>query len=330
MKNYINLIKHQRVKLAAINFADDTYRITTAANSDDLMVSIKNGGLLNPPLLIANNSGFTIVCGFRRIEACRALQWQDVPARILDPATQKRTCAQLAITDNALQRSLNLIEKSRAIKLLDGYFEDDNELSRELSALGLPENRALVKKIKTLGHLSSHIHKAILSNTITLPMALRLGELEPAAATDFLALFETLKPSLNKQREILTLVKEIALAEDIPILKVLNEKRMQKTLNHPDIDRNQKTRMVRQYLKKRRFPVLTSAEKRFELLVKELKLGQDIKLIPPNNFEDTTYSLTLNFKNMVELKARKATFDTIIQHPALEKIFNKFQIKIST
>jgi len=322
MKNYINSIQHQRVKLAAINVTDDTYRITTTAHSDDLMVSIKKVGLLNPPLLIENNSGFTIVCGFRRIEACRALQWKDVPARILGPETKKLTCAQLAITDNALQRSLNLIEKSRAIKLLDSYFEDGNGLYSELSALGLPENQALIKKIKTLCHLSRHIHKAILSNTITLPMALKLGELEAATATGFLTLFENLKPSLNKQREILTLVKEIALREAIPIFKVLNEKRMQEVLNHPEIDRNQKTRMIRQYLKKRRFPALTSAEKRFELLVKELKLGQNIKLIPPINFEDTTYTLTLNFKNMVELKARKATFDTIIQKPALEKILN--------
>lgn len=322
MKNYINSIKHQRVKLAAINFADDTYRITTPAPSDDLMVSIKNVGLLNPPLLIANNSGFTIVCGFRRIEACRALQWKDVTARILDPETQKLTCAKFAIADNALQRSLNLIEKARAIKLLASYFEDENRLYSELPALGLPDNRALIKKIKALGQLSSHIHKAILSNTITLPMALKLGELEPPAATGFLALFENLKPSLNKQREILTRVKEIALREAIPIFKVLNAKRMREILNHPDMDRNQKTSMIRQYLKKRRFPVLTSAEKRFELLVKELKLGPDIKLIPPNNFEDTTYTLALKFKNMVELKARKATFKTIIQNPALEKILN--------
>jgi len=320
MKNYISSIKHQKVKLAAINFADDTYRITTTANSDDLMVSIKKAGLLNPPLLIENNSGFTIVCGFRRIEACRALQWKNVPARILDPETKKLICARLAVTENALQRPLNLIEKSRVIKLLASYFEDDNELFSELSALGLPENRALIQKMKTLCQLAGYIHKAILSNTIALPMALRLGELEPAAATGLVALFETLKPSLNKQREILTLVKEIALREAIPTIEVLNEKRLQEIMNHPDMDRNQKTRMLRQYLKKRRFPALTSVAKRFDLLVKELKLGQDIKLIPPNNFEGTTYTLTLKFKNMVDLKARKAAFDTIIQNSALGKI----------
>jgi ParB family chromosome partitioning protein len=320
MKHYINSIKHQKVKLAEIDLTDDTYRITTTDNSDDLMVSIKNVGVLNPPLLIENNSGFTIVCGFRRIETCRTLQWENVPSRILDSETQKLTCAKLAITDNAMQRPLNLIETSRAIKLFESCFEDDNRLFRELSALGLPENRGLIKKIRTLGHLSSHIHKAILSNTITLPMALRLGELEPAGANGFLALIETLKPSLNKQREILTLVEEIALREAIPIIEVLEEKRMREILNHADFDKNQKTRMIRQYLKKRRFPALTSAEKRFELLVKELKLGQDIKLIPPKNFEDKTYSLTLHFKNMIELKVRKETFDTIIQNSALEKI----------
>jgi len=169
-------------------------------------------------------------------------------------------------------------------------------------------------------YLSSPIQKAILSNTILLPVALKLGELAPVAGTGFVALFENLKLSLNKQREVLTLVEEIALREDIPILEVLNDKRLTGMLNHPELDRNQKTRQIRLYLRKRRFPALTHAENSFDRLIKELKLGKDIKLIPPKNFEGMTYTFTFKFKDLVELKDRKASFDKIIRNPALKKI----------
>ncbi len=325
MKNHLSSMKHQRVALAAIHSDDDTYRITTPSPLDDLIASIKDVGLLNSPLLIQNGAGFTIVCGFRRIEACRSLQWETIPARILDPATPKLFCAKFAVTDNALQRSLNLIEKSRAIELLAPCFESEDELCGELPALGLPENRALIKKIKTLGQLSSDIHTAMLADTIALPMALKLGELDPADATGFLTLFEILKPSLNKQREMLTQIQEIAIRDDIPIANVLNDKQMQGILNHPDDDRKQKTDKIRQYLKTRRFPSLTDAETRFELLVKKLKLGSNIKLIPPKNFEKPTYALTLAFTNMDELKDLQKNFETIIHHPALAKYWTRYR-----
>jgi hypothetical protein len=35
------------------------------------------------------------------------------------------------------------------------------------------------------------------------------------------------------------------------------------------------------------------------------------------------YTLTINFKDLVELKDRQATFDAIIQNPALEKILGR-------
>ncbi len=82
--------------------------------------------------------------------------------------------------------------------------------------------------------------------------------------------FETLKLSLNKQKEILTIVKEISLREDIPILKVIKTDRVQKILSNEDLDRNQKIRKIRIYLKQRRFPVITAAEKEFENQLKNL------------------------------------------------------------
>ena len=74
MKHFNSFVKNQTVKLSEIDHADDTYRITTQTDVSDLKQSFKRVGLLNPPFLIENNSSYTVVSGFRRIEACRVQQ----------------------------------------------------------------------------------------------------------------------------------------------------------------------------------------------------------------------------------------------------------------
>ena len=315
--------KQKIVKLSLIDSKDDSFRITTQTNVDHLMDSIHHVGMLNLPLLVEKETGYKIVCGFRRIEACRRLNRADLEVRILESHTKQLECITYAITDNSLQRPLNLIEQSISINLLFPFFKEVSVLGQELSAMGLPENPSIIKKIKELCHLPESIQNGILSNTISLAMALELGRLQQNAGEGFAKLFKTLKLSLNKQKEILTLVKEISLREDIPILKVIKNGRVQKILANKDLDRNQKIRKIRIYLKQRRFPVITAAEKEFESHLKKLKIGSETKLIPPDNFEGTTYILKLFFKNLTELKDRQSSIDALIKNPSLNKILDR-------
>ena len=315
--------KQKNVKLSLIDSNDDSFRITTQRNIDHLMASIDYVGMLNLPLLIEKKSGYKIVCGFRRIKACRRLNWTNVEARILDSDTKSFECTTYAIVDNSLQRPLNLIEQSRSINMLYGCLKDVSVLGKSLSAIGLPANPSMIKKIKRLHHLPKFVQSGILSNTISLAMALELGSLQVEAAERLANLFQTLALSLNKQREILSLVKEISFCEDISIMKVIKNKNLQKILTHENLDRNQKIREIRIYLKQRRFPVITAAEKEFEKHVKKLKLGSRTKLIPPDNFEGTTYTLKLLFKDLVELKDRQERLDALIKNPSLKQILDK-------
>ena len=315
--------KQKIAKLSLIDSKDHSFRITTQINVDHLMNSIDYAGMLNLPLLIEEKTGYKIVCGYRRIEACRRLNWAEVEVRILESDTKKLECITYAIMDNSLQRHLNLIEQSRSINLLYPFIKDFSILGKELSIMGLPGNPSIIKKIKELCHLSGSVQRGILSNTFSLTMALELGRLERGAGDGFAKLFETLKLSLNKQREILTLVKEISLREDISMLKVIENDMLQKILTNENLDRNQKIRKIRIYLKQRRFPVITAAEKEFENHLKKLKLGSGTKLIPPDNFEGTTYTLKLFFKNLIEFKERKASVDALITNPSLNKILDR-------
>jgi ParB family transcriptional regulator, chromosome partitioning protein len=315
--------KQKIAKLSLIDSKDDSFRITTQISVDHLMDSIHHVGMLNLPLLIKKETGYKIVCGFRRIEACRRLNWADMEARILESETKQLDCVRYAITDNSLQRPLNLIEQSRSIHLVYPFFNDVSVLGKELSAMGLPNNPSIVEKIKKLCYLSESIQNGILSSTISLSMALELGRLNQDAGEGFAKLFEILKLSLNKQKEILTLVKEISFREDIPIMNVIKNDRVQKILTNQDLDRNQKIRKIRIYLKQRRFPVITAAENKFENQLKKLNLVSGTKLIPPDNFEGTTYILKLFFKNLTQLKDHQGNIDALIKNPTLKKILDR-------
>jgi len=312
--------KEKIVYFSQIDFSDDAFRITTEKQVGDLMHSINHVGILHLPLLLKKETSYTIIYGFRRIEACRRLNWSKLEAKVLDPDTMRLKCIKYAITDNAFQRPLNLIEKSRSIEMLSDFFKDINRLAEELSVLGLSEHPSMIKKLRGVCHLPEPLQNSILSNTISLAMVLELAGMSWDDAKGFIKLFNTLKLSLNKQREIVTLVKEIAMREDKTIFQVFEESQLKKILMSEDLDKNQKARNIRIYLKQRRFPTITSIERSYEKYCQKLNLEKGFKLIPPANFESPTYTLQLSFNNKTQFKSLKTAFDALMENPYLKNI----------
>jgi hypothetical protein len=151
-------------------------------------------------------------------------------------------------------------------------------------------------------------------------MAKELESLETDLAIAFVRLFEQLKIGLNKQREILTMVKEIARRDGLSSQAVMAEKRFVEIMTHRDLDRGQKSRQLRAYLRRRRYPRIAEAEKKFQFHHKNLNLGNDIKLIPPKEFEANLYGLNLTFTNLEQLKTLQTRLTRIIQQPDFKKI----------
>ena len=313
--------QYQTVPLASINLQNDDFRITTREDVHELAISIQHDGLIHPPALIQKHtSGHVIVSGFRRINACQKIGCNDIVARILDSEAVHLDCLRLAIAENALQRQLNLIETSRAIQKLSSFFDSDIQLAESAATLGLPANPSILNKIKDLCLLPWTVQCGILNDSVSLSMAVELEKLDPDAAVAFARLFDQLKFSLSKQKEILTLVAEIAQRENRSVRQVMKDPRFQRIIDNEDLDRTQKGRQIRSFLRQWRFPRILEAEKNYLIHHKQLKLGNDIKLIPPKDFEGTTYTLNLNFTNLADLMELRNKFDQLIVHPSFKKI----------
>ena len=313
----------QSITLARINLQDDTFRITTRTDVNDLLESIRYDGLITPPLLTQKDSTFIIVSGFRRIAACQKLDWNGITARILKPDIGALDCLRLAIAENALQRSLNLIETSRCLQKLSLFITNSRDLAESASNLGLPDHPSIIDKIKGLCLLPKPIQVSILADTISLAMAKELESLEADCAIAFTRLFDQLKIGLNKQKEIVTLVKEIARRDGLSTQEVMEDKHFIEIMTHRDLDRGQKSRKLRSYLRQRRYPRIAAAEKTFEILRKNLNLGNDIQLIPPKEFEATTYGLNLTFSNLEHLKILQTRLNKIIQQTDFKIILDR-------
>jgi hypothetical protein len=311
----------QSIALAEVDRHDEAFRITTRRDVDDLAASVARLGLQLPPLVRRGAGGWAVVSGFRRVEACRRLGWENLPARVAAEHRAPYACACLAVGENTLARALNPIEVSRSLALLERLHPERNVPPADLSALGLPINPALATKLAGLCRLPEPLQEGVLEESIPFSMALELGGLETPTALALARVFRKLRPSLNKQREILTLVREIAGREACPIPDVLEDPELGRILDVDEGDANRKTGQLRAWLRRRRFPGMARAEENFKALRGRLGLGGGpLRLTPPKDFEGTGFTLTLDFQTVADIRGLRGALDDLLRHPELPNL----------
>ncbi len=201
------------IPLGEIDPGNEEFRVTTRRAGDDFDSSLQRLGLLAAPLVLGGERAVTLLSGFRRVEACRRLGWEAIAARVLPARTPLYACALKAVAENSLQRPLNLIETSRSLSLLERHAPGGKIPPEDAAALGLPGHTGLTARLKTLCRMPAEVQEAVLEDAVSFAMACELGRMDEEAAVALARLFRELKTGLNKQREIVTLIAEIALRE---------------------------------------------------------------------------------------------------------------------
>jgi ParB family chromosome partitioning protein len=313
----------QSLSLESLHLRDTHYRITTSDAIDKLKNSIAALGVLNPPILRQKADGYRIVAGFRRIDACRLLGRRNIRARVLPTDIDNSTSVWVAIADNSLQRPLNLIETARALNLLAGVAADEMELSRQAAVLALPDNPSLMRKIMSLTTLPAGLQNRLAAGELAMAMALELKRLDSVTAESLGRLFADLKLGLNRQRELLSLLTEIARREEMTMSELLTDPAFRNLMSAPDLERSQKAGQLRSLLRRRRYPVMSAATAGFQDLVRHLNLGPGVQLVPPGNFEGTTYTLAITFDRLDQLRDRSLQIENLLRSQTLKAFFEK-------
>jgi len=308
------------VLLSAIDMADSQFRISDPRSLTPLIDSIQAVGLLVPPLVIPmDGDRYRIVSGFARIAACQKLAVENLLVRIAASDTSATELIRAAVSENALARELTVMEKTRVVMLLQKGYPDPKAVTDVVQSLGIAESPELVTKLSRLAHLPVFIQQAVEKGVVGLAMALAMGRLESDAAQRLIQLYQMLRLGLNRQREVLTLIQEIAKRESLPITAVLAADEISAAIYGAAKDRARRRSLFLHYLKKRRYPVLTQKEELFSQLRQRLQLGPKVQINPPPYFEDGTYQLVLGFDSLDELDQRYRKVGEIKLDPNLIK-----------
>jgi len=312
------------VPLSRIDREDKTYRISTAQPLAGLVESIRETGLINPPFLIPKGqSVYRIISGFHRLAACLELGWQEMPARVLPEDANPKNCLGHAIADNAQHRELNPIELARAVDRLGGFFDTSEAIASYGNQLGLSLSRELISRLKRVNRLSGTVKKRIAAGTISLSIALELEKLLPAEMEALSGLFHEIRPTLNHQKEMLSLAKDIARAENRGISDVLANAALQEIRLNPDFTRQQKVRGIRDWLQKRRYPRIQRYEALFARSLRALDLPPAFSLKVPANFEGTQFALMIHFHSPAEFQSHLEWLHHIADNPNFVDMINK-------
>jgi ParB family chromosome partitioning protein len=135
----------------------------------ELMLSIKEKGVIQPVLVRPKGNGYELIAGERRLRAAKELGFSQLPAIIKDVKDDE--ALEIALIENIQRQDLNPIEEAQAFqRLIDEFSLTQEEVSQKvgkdrasvantLRLLRLPEK---IKEEIYLGRISMGHAKAIL------------------------------------------------------------------------------------------------------------------------------------------------------------------------
>lgn len=312
--------------LDAIDTRDNRYQISDSDPPEALSESIDEAGLVSLPWVQQQEAdqAFRVVAGFRRITVCRKLGWPQVTCRVLPAGASKLSCWKIAIADNAVTRSLNLLEQARAAAGLMEVCDGDAKQAAQLAGpLGLRINPELIRKLTRLLALPGAVHQAVAQNRMSLNIALSLEPMDESSAVAFAGLCQNLNPTVNHQQEIFTGLYELARLQDKSLADVLAQSDFSEILHPTRKDRRRQLQVLRRTLYNLRFPNLSRSEAAFEQKKKNLGLPENMNISAPPGFESNVYTLTVRFSQSRQLCDCAEKLAAICRNPELEDLLDR-------
>ncbi len=296
----------EEVTLGAIDEADRTFCLSFGGNLGNLERSIAAIGQTSPlNVRTLEADRFQLITGFRRAEVLRLLGRTRVLAAIHSHENlPDHKAARLAVFDNVGVRDYNLVEQARAVDLLLGVGEmNEGELVQKLlPAMGLKAHGQVLQRLRQLLVLDGAFLEIIAQEGWPARAVLPLCAWRADAQQAFFEVEKALRPGANKLAELATGLEEIALQRDQPIESFMVELKLRTRALDEAIPPQERLRLIREVVRRARYPTLARMERRAEELVDKLQLTPHVSVRPPEGFEGDAYEARFTFGSPEDLK----------------------------
>ena len=272
-----------------------------------LIQSIERVGLINPPLLKKDKAGnITIIVGYRRIRALRALKADSAVCRVLSERDLSPfECLLLNLHDNLSSRGLNDVEKGMALARLATWVPTSKIVEYYMPLLGLPTRLdTFLLYVKVEKELETAAKDTLARGKLSLIAAKRLLEVDQESRSGIFRLMDNIKFNINQQIQLIDYIIDLSYRDRVSIPDILKGGPLADIYTDTNRNSPQKARAILDHLRTRRSPSVVRAEKRFQKMVSDLDLPNGVRISAPAFFEGPDYRLDVVFKEGRELRQR--------------------------
>jgi ParB-like chromosome segregation protein Spo0J len=306
------------VNLSRINPEPGPYGMSFGFDLTRMMGSIQEAGMLNPPLIIANQEGGRdVVSGYRRMAAVRALGWKQVFCRDLSASNlSPLECLKLNLHENLPTRVFNDVEKGMILKRLSRHAPAHELLHKYMPLLGLSSHEPTLQVYLLIDDLEEPVKHSLAGSMISLQSVMLLLDMAPDARLAMWKCITDLRLNSNYQRRLIEYALDISDLEGKRAEQILAEGAVTAILKNQKLNNPQKAKVLLAHLHSRRNPRLAKSERAFRLSVSRLKLPDGVRISHPPYFESPSFTLEVSFRDGEALRKK------IIQLAQMEGLEN--------
>jgi ParB/RepB/Spo0J family partition protein len=312
-------MKKLNLSINEIFLKDERFRISYYFDLEKLVASIREIGLLNPPLVTRRNGRFILVSGWKRVMACLNLSLSPIPVLVVQGKGELETFL-IAFYENLATGEFSLVEKAEIMARLKKFSEDEKKIVRHyLPLLDIPPTLSHLDSYLAFSQFEPELKKIIHEKNLPFSLAELFSEFSTSERKRLLPLVSPL--SQNKMTEFLESLKEISRRDELPVRKILASKEVKDMLGSRRLSLLQKADRIRLVLKKKRYPNLSSWEESFDSLRKKMRWPREITLSPTPYFEEKRLSVDFNFENQEEFKANLLKLEELASKREFSELF---------
>ena len=293
------------IEIDAVDLTDTMYVATFPLKVPQrLLESIAGVGMIVPPLVekINGDSGMMtcrVVCGWRRVAACRKLGKKSIPAHVTLQAGSGTISPGLLLAslhDNITQRSLNLIEQAHILRRLSSAFGDERTLHEFMPLMGISKSWEILRRYLLIPDMEEHVKEWLVAGSVSLKEIDSIAGLPPADLDSLIAFMNMLAPGVNLRREIHRLLVELSRLDNVHVSEIIQKSEIPAILES-DAEPSWKIESIRHLLRTWRYPELSKIEGHFHEKCAGIGLPPAIELWHPEFYEEKRYTLGVTFED---------------------------------
>jgi ParB/RepB/Spo0J family partition protein len=324
--NWVNCMKFSNVSEIPLTDIDREDLLTDFSMDgcpEKLMDSVKVIGIRHPICIYASRNRYSIISGHKRFQATSRAGFTTIPAFIV-PELNDASRLIINLNENFGQRHYSDIEKGCILnKLTQAGVSDETIIEDYMPLLELERSKKLFSDLSGVEKLAQKLK--ILLHQAGVPVKTFNTFYKWGSLTKAESLFSILKPGVNKWRDLLDLIDEVAARENTTQENIISRNDIQTILTSSDLPTPKRYDHIHKTLHNLRYPVLSNMTKQVARVLDEMELDEKTRLRFQDTFESNELKLELKFQSEKELSQQVEKIFKALQSGSVEKLINIFK-----